>query len=192
MGSKEEFNASVSQACQTRNTLQSLLVRLPQAEKEERLILENSIAPAFTSYKNQVRRLEEIAEGERQAVTARESSRREKEVSILKTDLSLIENGLKTKQLQMHAIQSPQELLDIERLGDSVHNLLLSTQATYDILRDDNRYLTQIKHRTDWEAVELSALTRKAQTLTDATSEKCMVYVIIALAVFLVLQLVLL
>lgn len=192
MGTKEEFNSEVTQACQTRNALQGLLARLPQAEDEERLVLEKSLGPALASYQHQVRRLQELQTAEAPNLTVREVNRREKEVGILATDLALIENGLKTKQIEMHQIASPQELLALERLGDAVHGVLQASQTTYQVLRDDNRYLTQIHNRLDWETTELQSLTKRAQSLTEATSEKCLGYVIIGLVVLLVLQLILL
>jgi len=192
MGTKEEFNSEVTQACQTRNTLQGLLARLPQAEDEERLILEKSLGPALVSYQHQVRRLKEMQETEASALTVREVNRREREVGILATDLALIENGLKTKQVEMQQIASPQELLALERLEDAVHGVLQASQTTYQVLRDDNRYLTQIHNRLEWETTELHSLTKRAQSLTEATSEKCLGYVIIGLVILLVLQLILL
>ena len=192
MGTKEEFNLGVSQACQTRNTLQGLFARLPQVEDEERLVLEKSLESALASYQRQVGKLKEMQEAEVSTLTVREVNRREREVGILLTDLTLIENGLKTKQLEMHQISSPQELVALEDLGDAVHAVLQASQTTYQVLRDDNRYLTQIHNRLEWETSELSSLTKRAQSLTEATSEKCLGYVIIGLVVLLVLQLILL
>lgn len=192
MGTKEEFNQGVTQACQTRNTIQALIARLPQAEAEERLALEKSLAPAVTSYQNQVRRLREVNALEAPALTVREVNRRDRELGILTTDLALIENGMKTKQLDMQFLSSPQDQLALERLDDAVHSVLQASQTTYTVLRDDNRYLNQIHNRLDWETSSLSALTKRTQSLTEATSEKCLGYVIIGLIVLLVLQVVLL
>lgn len=192
MEAKEKFNSEVNQACQTRNALQGYLARLPHAEAEERLVLEKAFSCSLDSYQNQVRRLKKMHEEEAPALTVREVNRREREMGILTTDLALIENGIKTKQPEMHQLSSPDELLSLERLEDAVHGVLQASQATHQVLKDDNRYLTQIHNRLDWEASELSSLTKRAQSLSEATSEKCLGYVIIGLVVLLVLQLILL